>query len=483
MKILLASSEVHPFSKTGGLADMVAALAKTLAKSGHRVGLVTPFYVGLKERFPKIKKFNWRMELPLAGRLVRAEVWTLAVNQRLTVYFIRQPELFERKGIYGEQGGEYADNGARFIFFSKCVANLARYLPWQPELVHVHDWQAALVPLFIRHQNLTDGWTNAPHTCLTIHNLAYQGNFPPGDFALTNLPANYFNPRAAEFYGNMSCLKAGIVFADVITTVSPRYAREIMTESFGSGRDGVLQQRRESVFGILNGVDYSEWKTSRNPFLKHSFTVKNLRGKAAEKADLQRELGLPPRAELPLFATITRLADQKGVDILLGALEESLLTTEFQFVLLGSGAPFFEDAFRDLAQRFPTRVAVRIGYDEGLSHRIEAGADFYLMPSRYEPCGLNQMYSLRYGSIPVVRATGGLADSVVDADELDDCPTGIKFVDFSVEALSKGIDKSLKIFSNPKLLQTYRHNAMEADFSWDRTGEQYLRIYEAALKP
>jgi starch synthase len=477
MKLLLASSEVHPFSKTGGLADMVGALAKTLAQAGHRVGLVTPLYAGIREKFPKLKKLPTPLDLPLGQQSIHADVWTLDVTKQLTIYFVEQPEFFSRAGIYGEHGGEYWDNGARYIFFSKCVAHLARHLPWQPELVHVHDWQVALVPLFIRAAELNDGWWHAPRTCLTIHNLAYQGNFPAETFALTNLPPSFFNPHAAEFFGKFSCLKTGIVFADAITTVSPRYAREIMTPAYGCGLDAALRHRRESVFGILNGVDYSEWKTSRNPFLKHSFTVKNLRGKAAEKADLQRELGLPLRPDAPLFASITRLADQKGVDLVLAALQDKL-AHDLQFVLLGSGSPFFEQAYRELAAKFPDKVAVRIGYNHGLSHRIEAGADFFLMPSRYEPCGLNQMYSLRYGTIPLVRATGGLDDSVTDDNSA--AANGLKFPDFSAAALGSTMERALELFRDAPTFHQRRLNAMRADFSWARTREQYEQIFALA---
>lgn len=479
MKILLASSEVHPFSKTGGLADMVGALAKTLAGFGHRVGLVTPLYSGLREKFPKIKKLNWDINLPLGPGQVAAEVWTLSASARLTIYFIRQPDFFERPGLYQEAGRDYPDNAARFVFFSKCVAQLARYLPWKPELVHVHDWQAALVPLFVRHQSLSDGWHRVPHTCLTIHNLAYQGNFPASAFELTNLPAGYFNPKGVEFFNHLNCLKAGIVFSDIITTVSPRYAREIMTGQFGCGLEGILQQRRESVFGILNGVDYSEWRTTRNSFLRHPFSAKRISGKLSGKLALQKEMGLPVNAKIPLFATVSRLADQKGVDILLGALEE-MLGNEMQFILLGNGSPFFENAYRDLARRYPDKVGVRIGFDQGLSHRIEAGSDFFLMPSLYEPCGLNQMYSQRYGTIPVVRTTGGLDDSVVDDSEDPAKATGIKFAEYSAPALARAIRRALNLFQDPPRFSAYRINGMKADFSWRRTGEHYLRAYEQA---
>ena len=480
MKILLASSEVHPYSKTGGLADMVGALAKTLAGAGHRVGLVTPLYAGVRERFPKIRPLDWQIDLPLGARQVAAEVWTLAAGTRLTIYFVRQPEFFERAGLYQENGRDYPDNGERFIFFSKCVAQLGRYLPWKPELIHAHDWQAALLPLFVRHQSLSDGWHAAPSTCLTIHNLAYQGNFPAAAFDLTNLPAGYFNPKGVEFYGALNCLKAGIVFSDIITTVSPRYSREIMTGQFGCGLEGILQQRRESVFGILNGVDYSEWRTTQNPFLDYAFSVRSLNRKTRQKLALQKELGLPVDATIPLFSTITRLADQKGVDILLGALEE-MLVNRMQFALLGSGSPYFESAYRELARRYPDKVVARIGFDQGLSHRIEAGSDFFVMPSRYEPCGLNQMYSQRYGTVPIVRTTGGLDDSVVDDSEDNGGATGIKFAEYSAPALARSIRRALSIFEDASTLGAYRVSGMNADFSWKRTGEQYSRVYELAI--
>jgi starch synthase len=277
----------------------------------------------------------------------------------------------------------------------------------------------------------------------------------------------------------MNCLKAGILYADVITTVSPRYAREITTEAFGCGLDAVLRQRQDSLVGILNGVDYEEWNTTHNPHLKAPYSLGQLKGKLTNKLELQKEFGLPAGARLPLFANITRLADQKGVDIQLSALEE-MVSADLQFVLLGSGAPHYEKAYQGLAQRFPNKVAVRIGFDQGLSHQIEAGADFFLMPSRYEPCGLNQMYSLRYGTIPIVRVTGGLDDSVVDLTEDPGKANGIKFHEYSVRALAKGIRKALVLYENGRLLRQYQHNAIKADFSWDRTAVEYKTIYERA---
>jgi starch synthase len=477
MRILLASSEVYPYSKSGGLADMVAALGKWLGRAGHQVGIVTPLYRGIFDRFPGLTKLDYWLDVPLGPYRTQAEIWTLQPSEGLTIYFVHQPLFYDRGSLYQEGGHDYPDNAQRFIFLSKAVVHLSRYLPWQPEIVHVHDWQVGLAPILILHQRLTEGWGTVPGTCLTIHNLAYQGNFPRAIYDFTNLPPDYYHLNGIEFLGHMSCLKAGIAYADLITTVSPRYAREISTPGFGCGLDGILRRRADSVVGILNGVDYEEWNTSHNPDLKHPYSVDHLQGKRANKLDLQAEMGLPKDPSIPLFVNITRLADQKGVDIQLGALTE-MLAANLQFVLLGSGNPYYEKAYQTLARRFPQQVAVRFGFDHGLSHRIEAGADFFLMPSRYEPCGLNQMYSLRYGTIPIVRLTGGLDDSVIDITEDQEHANGIKFTEYSVRALAKAIRKALVLFQTPALFQLYQLNAMQADFSWQRTAATYVQVYE-----
>ncbi|HEY3861667.1 MAG TPA: glycogen synthase GlgA [Verrucomicrobiae bacterium] len=480
MRILIASSEVLPYSKTGGLADMAGALAKFLARAGHTAGVVTPLYRGTRKRWPGMRPLDMKLDVPLGDTRVTGGVWTLEPAPGLTVYFIEQPEFFDRSDLYQENGADFEDNAERFVFFSKCAAHLARHLPWRPELLHVHDWQAALAPLFLRDQLWREVSPSAPPTCLTIHNLAYQGNFDAAKFGLTNLPPAYFQSEGVEFYGRMSCLKAGLSYADQITTVSPRYAREITTEELGSGLDGILRRRQNVLHGILNGVDYDEWNTEGNPHLKFPYNAGDLNGKEAGKAMLRAEFGLAETPDTPLFGTVTRLAEQKGVDLQLAALQE-MLAGNMQFVLLGSGQREYERGYRSLAQRYPGKCAVQIGFDTGLSHRLEAGCDFYLMPSRFEPCGLNQMYSLRYGTIPIVRATGGLDDSVTDIAEDADAADGIKFSEYSVRALAKAIRKAQALYADKPLMRHYQHNAMTRDFSWDRTVSEYIALYEEII--
>jgi len=460
---------------------MVSALGRALVKAGHEAAVVTPLYRGIRQKFPELRQVDWKFDLPLGQRHVQGGLWELARPGEAKIYFVEQAGYFDRAGLYLENNLSYADNAERFLFFAKCVTNLARYLPWRAQVVHLHDWQVGLVPALIQQQK-TEGWKDAPRTCLTIHNLAYQGIFPADAFALSNLPPDYFAPDGvgAEFYGLLNCLKGGIVFADRITTVSPRYAREITTEELGCGMDGVLRKYGAKLTGILNGVDYDEWNTTKNPHLLRSYTSTRMAGKTFNKRELQRQLGFPVDETIPLFGTISRLADQKGVDIQLGALEE-MLNTNIQFVQLGSGSPEFERGYRTMATRYPRKVAVHFGYDETLAHRIEAGCDFFLMPSRFEPCGLNQMYSLRYGTIPIVRATGGLDDSVVDYLQDSERADGLKFYEYTSRALAKAIRKALAIYERPELLRAYRRNAMKADFSWAKTVEEYVKVYDLML--
>ena len=480
MRILLASSEVHPYSKTGGLADMVGALGKALARRGHQVGLVTPLYEGIREKFPDIRPLDLPLVLPMGETQKQGQVWVRNINERFTIYFIDQPQFYMRPSLYqAADNQDYADNAERFIFLSKTVVFLARHLEAAPELLHLHDWHLGLVPLLLQQECRRVNWPAAPRTCMTIHNLAYQGVFPSSQYPLTNLPWDYFTPDGVEFYGRFNCLKAGIAFADVVTTVSPRYAREILTPEFGCGLDGLLRHRDSALFGILNGVDYEEWNTTRNPFLPQPYSAEDLSGKIVDKLELQKQMGLPADEGVPVFGTIGRLVEQKGVGIQLAALEE-MLGTALQFVLLGSGESAFEQAYQALAKRYPSKVSIRIGYDQAVAHRIEAGADFFLMPSKFEPCGLNQMYSLRYATIPIVRITGGLDDTVIDITEDPEHANGIKFGEYSSRALAKGIQKALALHGEPELMRHFRLNGMSADFSWDRTAQQYENAYRRA---
>lgn len=478
MRILQVASEVHPYSKTGGLADMVGSLSRALARRGHQVDVITPAYRGILTRFPQIRPADWRFNVRLGNRWVSGEFWREDIESGLTIWFVDMPEFFDRAGIYNERQADYPDNAARFIFFSKAAQLFARYSMPTPDLVHCHDWQTGLLPGLLHHARISEPWVQAPPTLMTIHNLAYQGWFPMGTWDLTNIPWSWFHSDSAESHGQVNFLKAGLHLANAISTVSPRYAREICTAEFGCGLDYLLRRREYELTGILNGVDYDEWNTSRNPFLRHAFSVDSLDGKFLNKTELQRELGLPVRPDLPLFATVSRLTSQKGSDFQLHALQSLRQSgAEFQFVLLGSGDPGLEQSFKWWSEADPQAVAVRLRFDGELAHRIEAGADFFVMPSRFEPCGLNQLYSLRYGTLPIVRATGGLDDSVVDSHESPDHATGIKFLAPTAADLSEAIHRALKLYREPGNLASHRRNAMLADFSWVRQAAEYETLF------
>lgn len=482
MRILLASSELHPYSKTGGLADMVAALGKYLAKAGHEVSVFTPLHRCVREsgEAEEMSGVEASVEVPLGGRLVTGQVRALRPQRRLTVYFLEQDEFYDREGLYDQRLPHgrvgYADNFLRFAFFSRAVVQLMRNMDLRPHTVHGHDWQAGLMPLLIRHRGWSEAWESVPKTVFTIHNLAFSGRAAGRDYPLTGLPTYYFHPDACEYYGDVNPLKSGILFADSVTTVSPRYAQEITTPLFGAGLDGVLRSRQSALTGILNGVDYEVWNTTKNPHLAHPYSADAMDGKRLNKLALQRELGLPEREDAPLFGTVSRLEDQKGIDLILAALED-VFGDDMQYVLLGSGDETLEGWAKDLVARFPTKMAFVQGRNERLAHVIEAGCDFFVMPSRYEPCGLNQMYSLRFGTPPIVRATGGLDDSVIDAREDETAATGIKFHDASAPALAAAMRKALALHASPEALAQYRLNGMKTDFGWRRTVKSYVALY------
>ncbi|MEX1096963.1 MAG: glycogen synthase GlgA, partial [Planctomycetales bacterium] len=455
MRIVLASSEAVPFSKTGGLADVASALTRALSRAGHEVTLVTPHYPQVRARSAPdatLKPTKKAVQIAvgdqmLRGTFLRAELPGCDAR----VLLLDRPEAFDRPELYGERGRDYIDNCERFVFFSRAVLEAIHLFDLNPDVLHAHDWQTGLVPAYLELEHRRLGHWPRVASVFTIHNLAFQGQFWHWDMPLTGLDWVHFHPDEMEFWGKMNFLKTGVVFADRITTVSPTYAEEIQTEEFGCGLDGVLAERREKLVGILNGVDTDEWNPATDPHIVKNYAAETLvAGKAACKADLQQRLGLPAREDVPLFGMISRMADQKGFDLIVEAADD-LLARDLQLCFLGTGMPEYEEAARQLAQEHPEKVATVIGFDDALAHRIEAGADAFLMPSRYEPCGLNQMYSLLYGTVPVVHAVGGLADSVVQttAETLaNGTATGFRFDSYDARSFRDAVQDALRTFAD-----------------------------------
>lgn len=485
MRVLFAASEVVPFAKTGGLADVAGALPRALARLGTDVRVVMPKYRPVDAVRYELRDTGLVLEVPISDRTERAAVLEGRLDggdggPAVPVYFLAAPRYYDRDGLYGLAGKDYDDNAERFVFFSRAVVELARLGPFAPDLFHCHDWQTGLVPAYLKHACAGDPRVGGAATVFTIHNLGYQGLFWHYDMHLTGLGWELFSPEGIEFWGKLSFLKAGLVFADLLTTVSPTYAKEIQTPEMGHGLDGVLRARADRLVGILNGIDVEEWNPETDPHVARNYSARALAGKKACKADLQRTFGLPVKPRVPLFGVISRLADQKGFD-LLAPLLPSLVERGVQLVLLVSGDPAHEDLFQAMARRWPKQIGVRIAYDGVLAHRIEAGADVFLMPSRYEPCGLNQMMSLRYGTVPVVRATGGLDDTVVEADPAQE-GNGFKFREYDTAAFLAAIDRALALYQDARAWQAVMRRGMAADFSWDASARRYLDVYERARR-
>jgi starch synthase len=473
MKILMAAPECVPLAKTGGLGDVVGALAPALSRLGNEVAVVLPAYQNILEKFP-LEQTGIELEVELGGRRVAGTVLKTAGDGGAPVYLIRRDEYFRRPELYGTPRGDYPDNAERFAFFSKAVLQLAeRTGPW--EAIHCHDWQSALIPVLQKIGGNTAAARGAK-IILTIHNLAHQGTFPFSDWELLDLDARYFTPKYLEFYGQVNVLKGGILFADALTTVSRKYAREILTPEYGCGLEGVLGGREKDLHGILNGVDYREWNPASDPLIKKQYSASDLRGKAECKSDIQQLYGLPLKASAPLLGIVSRLAAQKGLDIFLEIIED-LLRMDLQIVILGSG----EEKYQKLVAKLPAghveKIGVKIGFDNALAHKIEAGADMFLMPSRFEPCGLNQIYSLKYGTAPVVRATGGLDDTIEDYDPLAGTGNGFKFVDYTGPAFLGAIKRALSVYVNKKAWKQVIANGMKSDFSWEKSAKEYLELY------
>jgi starch synthase len=480
MKILFASAEAHPLIKTGGLADVAGSLPRAIRNQRHDIRLVIPAYQSVLKQ---VEKYCLVAHLELEGltQPVRILAGRLP-GSTVTVYLVDSPEHFDRPGnpYSMKQGTVWPDNAERFTTFCRAIEALAldnAGLDWQPDIVHCNDWQTALVP------PLLDRHATRPATVFTIHNLAYQGLFDWKVFKKLKLPADFWSMEAMEFHNQFSFIKGGLVFADWITTVSPTYAEEIQTSEYGYGLEGLISHRKDNLTGIVNGVDYSVWNPGRDLLIPVQFNARCLTHKVENKLALQEHFALPRDETIPVFATISRLVEQKGIDLILGAVPE-IVKQEAQLIVLGSGDSKIETGIRAAVKAYPQQVAARIGYDEALSHHIEAGADIFLMPSRFEPCGLNQIYSQRYGTVPIVRHTGGLADTVTDttAETLEaKTATGFSFSGTTAKDLATTIDRALGYYRQPDVWQKLVCNGMRQDFSWKRSAMLYLELYETVL--
>lgn len=475
LRVLMAASEAVPYVKTGGLGDVLGGLPRALQRLGVDVSLILPAYGTIAPDRFALQRTALTLAVPISGRTAQAGVLQTTGDSGIPAYFIDAPQYFARPFLYGTPDGPYPDNAERFAFFARAVLALAEQLG-APDLLHCHDWQAALAPVFLHADAARYPSLAHVRTVMTIHNMGFQGLFWHLDWHLLNLAWTYFTPESLEFYGKINYLKGGIVFADAVTTVSPTYAREIQTAEFGYGLETVLAARREKLSGILNGVDYDEWSPEHDGAIAAPYTVADRSGKAVCKADLQATMQLPVEARVPVIGIVSRLTEQKGLD-LVTAIAPQLLSKRVQLIALGTGETRYEARLRELARAHPKRVAVRVAFDNVLAHKIEAGSDLFLMPSHYEPCGLNQIYSLRYGTIPVVHATGGLEDSIVHFDARRGTGTGFKFTKYAPGALLACIEEALRTYRRPAAWTALVDNAMRADFSWTRSAEAYVALY------
>jgi starch synthase len=479
MKILFISSEGLPYSKTGGLADVVEALPKALAEMGHEVAVLLPCYRGNKVSSTLVSSVT----VAMGDRLRFPAIGEGASVAGVRYFFVGDRGYFDREQLYGEKGADYPDNAERFAEFARVAIEFMKRV-WLPDVVHCHDWQTALVPVLLRTQHAEDPVVRALPVVLTIHNLGYQGLFPQTVMRTIGLPDRLFAINGLEFYGSVNFLKGGLIYADYLSTVSRRYAQEIQAPAYGQGLEGVIRARADRLVGILNGVDYAVWSPEVDTFIAQNYSAHNLDGKKVCKKDILHHfklLGKPENLERPVIGIVSRFVDQKGFDLIAQVALE-LLKEDISLIALGTGQPEYEAMFKDLAERYPGRVAVKIGYDNVLAHKIEAGADIFLMPSRYEPCGLNQIYSLRYGTVPVVRATGGLDDTIQSFDAKTQTGTGIKFESYDGRALMAGVRAALKLHRDPQVWQKLQKNGMAKDFSWKASAAAYVTLYEAAKR-
>ena len=482
LRVLWVTPEAVPFAKTGGLADVAGALPKFLRALGCEIKVVMPYYRTVKESGLPIQYLGQEIEIPMGDEILKADIYQGQMGPDIPIYFIGRDEFFDREQLYGTPRGDYFDNADRFIFFSKAALILCQFLSFSPDIIHHQEWQTGLIPAYLRSIYQNDSRFSNTAVAFTIHNIAYQGIFKKERFSLTGLPVEMYNPEGIEFWERINFMKAGIVYADVINTVSQKYSEEIQTPEFGHGLEGILRKRRGDLYGILNGVDYQDWDPSHDPYLIARYSSRDLLGKRECKKDLLKEFSLPASLEeAPLLGMISRLADQKGFDLLAGILEE-LFTLPIGFVLLGTGEQKYHDLLNQVARKYPQKAGIRITFDDRLAHKIEAGADFFLMPSKYEPCGLNQIYSLRYGTIPIVRATGGLDDTITNYDPATGRGNGFKFVRYDAGDFLNQVKVAIGYYSRPDHWKQLLQNAMTTDFSWERSAKAYLQLYRKALE-
>jgi starch synthase len=487
LRILLVASEVAPFAKTGGLADVAGALPRALAALGHDVRILLPKYRGAEAHAAEARLVVPSIRVPLGDRVAEGALIEGRAPSGVPVYLLEHEHYYNRDGLYGTVDGDYWDNCERFVFFCRAALDgVARLeaartgIRWQPQVVHANDWQTGLLPVYLRTLYRDHPLLGRLASVFTIHNLAYQGVFWHYDMPMTGLGWDLFTPAGIEFYGKLNFMKGGLVFSDLLTTVSRTYAREIRTAAFGSGLEGVLEDRSRDLHGVVNGIDYEVWNPRKDPAIAHPYSVEDPEPKTVCREMLRRELGLEDDAG-PVIGIIARLVEQKGMDLVLEALP-GILAEGCRLVVLGSGDARLEEAFRAAAAAHPGQVAARIGYDDELSRRIYAGSDVFLMPSRYEPCGLGQLVALRYGSAPIVRRTGGLADTVTEFDPARRSGTGFVFDAFTPDALLGAVRRAASTFRQPPAWKALVRNALGEDFSWDASAREYATLYRKAIR-
>lgn len=481
LKILIASSEVYPYAKTGGLADITGSLPKALKQLGHDVRVIMPKYKSVAKCPLGIHPVGLDIDVPIGATRKKGFLFLGSLNENIPIYFVANDTYYFRDQIYGTSHGDYPDNAERFIFFCRAILEVCKSLGFQPDIIHCNDWQTGLVPAYLKTIYAKDRWFQNTRTLFSVHNLGYQGNFPSAKLKTSGLPFSVYTPEGVEFYNYFSFLKSGLVYADLLNTVSPTYAREIQTKAFGFKMDGVLRNRSKDLFGILNGVDTLEWNPALDPWIAKNYDPKSIKGKAACKSNLADLFSLKVTDKIPILSMVTRLSSQKGIELVIETMDD-ILATGAALIILGSGDPKYEKYFLQMSKRYPDQIGTHIGFDEKLAHKILAGSDLLLMPSQYEPCGLTQMYALKYGTIPVVRAVGGLQDSIKEFNKKTLKGTGFKFKKFEVDSFFQAVQKALSLYQKKKDWRRLMLNGMEVDHSWDRAARKYCQVYMRALK-